>query len=108
MDLTFLTAHTKMPRSSILPDALESVPISSTSKLVYMKLLRKTLDDGVPDENGIYFVRYPQDEMSIDIGKSMMTVKRCLRDLELVGLIMRVHEGVGKPALIYVLIPRED
>ena len=37
-----------------------------------------------------------------------MTVKRSLNELETVGLIMRVRQGVGEPNRIYVLIPGKE
>ncbi|WP_425518634.1 DeoR family transcriptional regulator [Pilosibacter fragilis] len=39
---------------------------------------------------------------------SPMTVKRSLNELETVGLIMRVRQGVGEPNRIYVLIPGKE
>ena len=37
-----------------------------------------------------------------------MTVKRSQKELETVGLIMRVRQGVGEPNRIYVLIPGKE
>ena len=107
MEYTFLNEHSRLPRGSLLPDALDTVPVSNTAKLAYVKLLRKIIICGEADENGIYFVQYPINDLAVDLGKSEMTVKRCLHDLEIAGLIMKVRSGIGKPTHIYVLVAKE-
>lgn len=51
--------------------------------------------EGIEDENGVIFVRYPVIRLAEDISKSAMTVKRALKELEDRGLIFRIrkHEG---------------
>ena len=101
----FMNRFTKIPGCSLLMDVLDTVQIDKSSKLLYPRLLKCILTDGKPDENGRFFVRYPIRDIALDIDKSEMTVKRCLRSLEDAGLIIRVRERVGVPNMIYVLIP---
>ena len=101
MRFAFMNRHTKLPPCSVIPDTLDKVAVGNTAKLAYVKLLKCIIVQGIEDENGVYFMRYP------DMSVSEMTVKRCLRDLENEGLIMRLREMPGRPTLIYVLLPEE-
>ena len=68
-------------------------------------MLDATLSKGQEDENGILFVCFPVTAIATVLFRSPMTVKRPLNELETVGLIMRVRQGIGEPNRIYVLIP---
>ena len=107
MRFAFMNRHTKLPPCSVIPDTLDKVAVGNTAKLAYVKLLKCIIVQGIEDENGVYFMRYPIRELASDMSVSEMTVKRCLRDLENEGLIMRLREMPGRPTLIYVLLPEE-
>lgn len=106
MEVEFMTADTSLPPSIPLPEAVIRLPISSTAKIMYARMLDTVMTDGMEDVNGILFICFPIMELSEVLSKSHMTVKRSLKELEEVGLIMRVRQGIGKPNKIYVLIPR--
>lgn len=108
MEVEFMTADTSLPPSMPLPEAVLQLPISSTAKIMYARMLDAVMTDGLEDVNGILFIRFPIMELSEVLSKSHMTVKRSLKELEEAGLIMRVRQGIGKPNKIYVLIPRME
>ena len=56
--------------------------------------------------NGILFVRFPIMELAAALSRSPVTVKRSLKELEDIGLILRVRRGVGEPNRIYTLLPK--
>ena len=100
MEVEFLTAGTALPPCLPLPWAMLGLPVSSTAKVMYARLLDAAFAAGVKDANGIIFARA--------LGRSAMTVKRALRELEDAGLLLRVRQGFGEPNKIYVLIPRDE
>ena len=108
MEVEFMTADTSLPPSIPLPKAIIRLPVSSAAKIMYARMLDAVLTDGMEDVNGILFICFPIMELSEVLSKSNMTVKRSLKELEEVGLIMRVRQGIGKPNKIYVLIPRME
>ena len=85
--------------------------LSETAMLVYVLLLdRARLSMTNPqwiDEAGHVFLRYPIRELAAALRRSEMTVKTALAALEEQGLILRQHQGIGKPNRIYVLLPEE-
>ena len=87
MEVAFLTAGTALPPCLPLPRAMLGLPVSSTAKVMYARLLDAALAGA--------------------LGRSAMTVKRALRELEDAGLLLRVRQGFGEPNKIYVLIPRD-
>ena len=107
MEVEFLTADTNLPPCLPLPWAMLGLPVSSTAKVIYARLLDAALAAGAEDANGILFARCPIAELAGALGRSAMTVKRALRELEDAGLLLRVRQGFGEPNKIYVLIPRD-
>lgn len=108
MELEFMTADTVLPPCMPLPAAMLRLPISSTAKVMYARLLDEILTDGVEDSNGILFIRFPIVDLAAALSRSPMTVKRSLNELEQAGMIMRVRQGIGEANHIYILLPKED
>ena len=96
MDFEYMTADTVLPPCMPLPTAMLRLPISSTAKVMYARLLDATLAGGAEDTNGIL------------LSRSSVTVKRSLKELEDAGLILRVRRGVGEPNRIYTLLPKKE
>ena len=107
MEVEFMTADTTLPPCMLLPRAMLRLPVSSTAKVMYARLLGEIYTAGAEDINGILFIRFPIVELAAALGRSTMTVKRALRELEDIGLLLRVHQGFGELNKIYVLIPRD-
>ena len=105
MEFEFMSADTVLPPCMPLP-AMLRLPISSTAKVMYARLLNTTLTAGIEDSNGILFVRFPIMELAAALSRSPVTVKRSLKELEDIGLILRVRRGVGEPNRIYTLLPK--
>lgn len=59
MEFEFMTADTVLPPCMPLPTAMLRLPVSSTAKVMYARLLDATLAGGAEDTNGILFVRFP-------------------------------------------------
>ena len=108
MDFEFMTADTVLPPCMPLPPAMLRLPVSSTAKVMYARLLDTTLTVGTEDTNGILFVRFPIVELAAALSRSSVTVKRTLKELEDSGLILRVLLGVGEPNRIYTLLPKKE
>ena len=108
MEYEFMTIDTPLPPSMPLPRAMLRLPVSSTAKIMYARMLDDVLANGIEDMNGILFIRFPIVELSAALSRSTMTVKRSLNELEAAGLIVRVRQGFGEPNKIYVLIPRTE
>jgi hypothetical protein len=108
MNFEFMTIDTPFPPCMAFPRALTGFPVSSTAKVMYCRMLDAMLSNGQEDENGILFVCFPVTAIAAVLSRSPMTVKRSLNELETVGLIMRVRQGVGEPNRIYVLIPGKE
>ena len=104
MEFEFMSADTVLPPCMPLPAAM--LRISSTAKVMYARLLNTTLTAGIEDSNGILFVRFPIMELAAALSRSPVTVKRSLKELEDIGLILRVRRGVGEPNRIYTLLPK--
>lgn len=108
MEYEFMTIDTPLPPSMPLPRAMLRLPISSTAKIMYARMLDDVLANGIEDMNGILFICFPIVELSAALSRSTMTVKRSLNELEAAELIVRVRQGFGEPNKIYVLIPRTE
>lgn len=108
MNTEFMTADTNLPPCLPLPGAMLGLPVSSTAKVMYAKLLGAVLTAGVEDANGMLFVRFPLAELAVALGRSTQTCKRALRELEAAGLILWVRQGIGAPNRIYVLAPKKQ
>lgn len=108
MEFEFMTADTTLPPCMPLPKAVLRLPISSTAKVMYARMLDAVLTTGMEDRNGILFICFPIVKLSAALSRSTMTVKRSLNELEDAGLIIRVRQGFGEPNHIYILIPRKE
>ena len=106
MNTEFMTADTNLPPCLPLPGAMLGLPVSSTAKVMYARLLGEIYTAGTEDINGILFVQFPIVELAAALRRSAQTCKRTLRELEDAGLILRVRREIGAPNRIYVLIPR--
>ena len=107
MEVEFLTADTALPPCLPLPGAMLGLPVSSTAKVMYARLLGEIYAAGTEDANGILFIRFRLAELAVALGRSTQTCKRALRELEAAGLILRVRQGIGEPNRIYLLVPKK-
>ena len=69
-----MTADTNLPPCLPLPGAMLGLPVSSTAKVMYAKLLGAVLTAGVEDANGILFVRFPLAELAVALGQSVLSL----------------------------------
>lgn len=76
----YITAHTVMLPYMMYPKFLLTVPLSETSKLVYIMLLDRArlsiVNADYSDSQGRIFVYYPLDDIAADIDRSRTTVKK--------------------------------
>ena len=59
MDVEFMTADTTLPPCMPLPRAMLRLPISSTAKVMYARMLDIVFLSGMEDANGILFIHFP-------------------------------------------------
>ena len=107
MNLSFIEIL-KVIFLGIVEGITEWLPISSTAKVMYARMLDIVFLSGIEDTNGILFIHFPIVELAAALARSTMTVKRSLNELEDAGLILRVRQGFGEPNKIYVLIPKKE
>lgn len=108
MNYEFIIDTSHLPRCMPLPRAVLRLPISSTAKVLYARLLDEIITNGVEDRNGILFIRFPIVDLAAALARSPMTVKRILNELEQAGMILRVRQSIGEPNLIYILVPGKE
>ena len=76
MEFEFMSADTVLPPCMPLPAAMLRLPISSTAKVMYARLLNTTLTAGIEDSNGILFVRFPIMELAAALSRSPLPQPR--------------------------------
>ena len=107
--MAFLYPDTGLPPFFMYPRFLLETDLSDTARLVYILLLdRARLSQTNPqwqDEAGRVFVFYTITELGRGLGKTSVTVKTALRQLEEAGLILRRSQKQGTPSRIYVAFP---
>ena len=108
MNCEFMIASTPLPPCMPLPRVTLRLPVSNTAKVMYARLLDEILTRGIKDCNGILFIRFPIMKLAAALSRSPQTCKRSLNELEQVGMIMRVRQGIGEVSHIYILLPKED
>ena len=108
MNYEFMITGTPLPPCMPLPRAALRLPVSSTAKVMYARLLDEILTNGIEDSNGILFIRFPVMELAAVLSRSPQTCKRSLNELEQAGMVMRVRQGVGEVSHMYILLPKED
>ena len=59
MEVEFMTADTPLPPCMPLPRAMLRLPISSTAKVMYARMLDIVFVSGIEDTNGILFIHFP-------------------------------------------------
>ena len=106
---SFLNRDSKVPAYIQYPRFLIGSSLNETAKLLYTVLLdRARLSIKKPewtDDSGRVFIHYPISKLAEILHKSESTIKNALSDLERANLILRQHQGIGKPNRIYVRIP---
>ncbi len=107
MEYEFMTADTPLPPCMPFSKALAGLPISSTVKVMYCKMLDAMLTKKLEDENKYLFVYFPVRQLAAELSRCEMTVKRSLNELKNTGLIIRVRQrGFAELNRIYILIPK--
>ena len=107
MEYEFMTLDTPLPPCMPFPKALAGLPISSTAKVMYCKMLDAMLTKKLEDENKYLFVYFPVRQLAAELSQCEMTVKCSLSELKNTGLIMRVRQrGFAELNRIYILIPK--
>ena len=81
MNLSFIEIL-KVIFLGIVEGITEWLPISSTAKIMYARMLDDVLANGIEDMNGILFICFPIVELSAALSRSTRTVKRSLNELE--------------------------
>src|SRR5699024_11241057 len=64
MEVEFMTADTALPPCMPLPRAMLRLPISSTAKVMYARMLDIVFLSGIEDANGILFIHFPIVELA--------------------------------------------
>lgn len=93
----------RVPKALVWDEAFDA--LSFQSKFLYGLLLDRmelSVKNNWRDEKGRVFIVYTIEELCEATRFSDKTVLKMLDELEKAGLIMRRHQGLGKPNLIYV------
>lgn len=106
--MQYFRMNTPTPPYLAYPRFLLKMPLNETARLVYILLLSRiqlSQANGMADQNGNVFCRYPIAALAKDSGKSETTVKDALHDLQEQKLIERKQQGVGNANKIYLTLP---
>lgn len=76
MEVEFMTADTALPPCMPLPRAMLRLPISSTAKVMYARMLDIVFLSGIEDANGILFIHFPIVELAAFCSKTARTAAR--------------------------------
>lgn len=87
-----------------LPQDLMEVKMSNNARVMY-SLMRNRANlskiNNWIDNIGV-FIFYTREQLSQALGKSIPTIRKCVKELIELGLIKEKRQGQGKPNLIYV------
>lgn len=108
MKTVCMTTETTIPPSLPFPESLLDIPVCSTAKVLYARILEEAVNCGLTDDAGRKYIVLPIWSMGLEISRSHMTVKRMLKELKDAGIIRRVRQGAGKPSRTYVLLPEAE
>ena len=108
MEVEFMTADTALPPCMPLPRAMLRLPISSTAKVMYARMLDIVFLSGIEDANGILFIHFPIVELAAALARRTPPSKRSLHEFADSGLILRVLPRLGAPNKTYVLMPKKE
>lgn len=109
LNTDYYSSGSELPSFMVFPKFLMEIPLSETSRILYMVLLdRAKLSAQNPqwtESDGRVFLCYPVSELSKAISRSETTVKESLRSLEQAGLLERKRQGIGRPNRLYLRMP---
>ena len=109
MTYKYIDRDTRLHDYMVFPRFLLETDLSDTAKLLYMVLLDRirlsVTNSRWTDDNGRAFVRYTLKNLGERLGRGRTAIEAGLAALEDHGLIRRKRTGVGRPNLIYVLVP---
>ena len=107
----YMYEYTKMPPYLPMPRFLLNCPISSTAKLLYIRMLGKSQlsqkNEWFDDQGRVYFI-YPIHQIAVDMDKSESTIKTVIKELVEANLLEKIPEGRGRPNKLYILFPDEE
>lgn len=107
----YMYEYTKIPSYLPMPRFLLNCSISSTAKLLYIRMLGKaqlSQKNGWFDDQGrVYFI-YPIQQIAVDMDKSETTIKTVMKELVEAELLEKIPEGRGRPNRLYILFPEEE
>lgn len=107
----YMKENTRISHYLPYPVFLLDLSISQTAKTLYALLLNRAMlsqKNRWIDKEGRVFIRFPIEEMSEELDRSLTTVKKALNELDNCGLIDRRREEFAKPNVIYVKILQSD
>ena len=104
MEHAYITVKKELPESVYYPKFSQDEFLSASAKQHYIFLLEKTLNGDKSDELGRLYVEISIEDQALYLSKSIATIKRGLLDMEMLHLIERKRQGVGKVNRLYVLI----
>lgn len=83
-------------------------PITTTAKIIYAILKDRmglSRQNGWADENGDIYLLFSQESLAEYLGVASKTVHRGMKELNEVGLIDSIRQGLGKANKIYIKKP---
>lgn len=89
MNYEFMITGTHLPPCMPLPRATLRLPVSSTAKVMYARLLDEILTRGIEDCNGILFIRFSIMELAAILSLSHQTCKRFFNEPEQAGFFVK-------------------
>lgn len=106
----YMTDQTRIPAFLPYPRFLLKMELTNTARVLYALLLDRaklSRRNGWKDEKEQIYLIYPIANMAQDLGKSQITIKKAMRELEDAGLVDKKRQGFCLPNIFYIKIPQE-
>ena len=101
-------SYVPLPRFLLQDEAL--LDISNDAKVLYAPLLDRasiSRQNGYVEPDGTIRLYFTLEQAQTKLHRSRQSATRIFRELEYSGLIIRKKQGLGKPALITLIPPRQ-
>ncbi|MCQ2505837.1 MAG: replication initiator protein A [Lachnospiraceae bacterium] len=104
----FLRKNTRLNNFSAIPNEIYGMHISSTSMIIYAKLLSRaqlSMVNDFFDDDGRAYVIYTLKDLAEEVNRSVTSVKANINELVAVGLVEKKRSNVGRNNMLFVKIP---
>lgn len=107
-DFRYLTIKTRLTNYTVIPNEIFKMEISSTAKLIYVKLLNRariSVSNNYFEQYGRAYVIYLMKDLSKELNIGVSAIKITMRELAEAGLIEKRRSKTSRANMIFVKVP---